>query len=56
MILHILDKPDGANSRVLLYQQGRATQKKHEAEQQEKRLKKQISELKDKERTHPSAP
>lgn len=36
----------------LLAQQERATQKKHEAEQQEKRLKKQISDLKNKERTH----
>ena len=36
----------------LLAQQERATQKKHEAEQQKKRLKKQISDLKNKERTH----
>ncbi len=36
----------------LLAQQERATQKKHEAEQQEKRLKKQISNLKNKKRTH----
>ena len=36
----------------LLVAQERATQKKHEAEQQEKRIRKQISDLKDKERTH----
>ena len=36
----------------LLAAQERATQKKHEAEQQEKRIRKQISDLKDKERTH----
>lgn len=36
----------------LLAAQEKATQKKHEAEQQEKRIKKQISDLKDKERTH----
>ena len=32
--------------------QKKAAQKKHEAEQQEKRIKKPISDLKDKERTH----
>ena len=36
----------------LLAAQEKATQKKHEAEQQEKRIRKQISDLKDKERTH----
>lgn len=36
----------------LLAPQERATQKKREAEQQEKWLKKQISDLKNKERTH----
>ena len=36
----------------LLAAQEKATQKKHEAEQQEKRIRKQISDLKSKERTH----
>ena len=36
----------------LLGAQEKATQKKHEAEQQEKRIRKQISDLKNKERTH----
>ncbi len=35
----------------LLAAQEKANQKKHEAEQQEKRIRKQISDLKDKERT-----
>ena len=36
----------------MLAAQEKATQKKHEAEQQEKRIRKQISDLKSKERTH----
>lgn len=36
----------------LIAAQEKATQKRHEAEQQEKRIRKQISDLKDRERTH----
>lgn len=38
----------------LLAAQEKATQKKHEAEQQEKRIRKEISDLKDKERSLPT--